>query len=53
MGTDGKMGTIIWGKYFIGAQGYMVEHNMLYQEKSIFLLDNNGCMYSSKQTKHI
>ena len=31
IGADDEAGTIIWGKRFIKAQEYMVEHNMLYQ----------------------
>ena len=39
VGTNDTMGTIIWGKYFIEYQGYMVEHNILYQDnKSTILL---------------
>ena len=42
------------GKYFIEAQGYTVEHNILLQDnKSTILLATNGKFSSSKKTKHI
>ena len=41
-------------KYFIEAQGYTVEHNILYQDnKSTILLATNGRQYMSRRTKHI
>ena len=44
----------MWGLYFIEAQGYEVEHNVLYQDnKSTILLAKNGRWSSSKRTKHI
>ena len=45
---------ILWCRYFIGAQGYTVEHKILYQEnKSIILLANIGQMSNSKVMNHI
>ena len=44
----------MWGEYLIEAQGYTVEHNILYQDnKSTILLAANGRSSSSKRTKHI
>ena len=54
VGIDDAIPQIMWGKYFIEAQGYTVEHNILYQDnKSTILLANNGRSSSSKRTKHI
>ena len=42
------------GKYFIEAQGWTVDHNILYQDnKSTILIATNERMSSSKWTKHI
>ena len=42
------------GKYFIEAQGYTVEHNILLQDnKSTILLAKNGALSQGKKTKHI
>ena len=54
VGIDDAIPSIMWGKYFIEAQGYTVTHNILYQDnKSTILLATNGRMSSSKKTKHI
>ena len=46
--------TAIWLKYFIEAQGNLVEHNIMYQDnKAAILLETNGKFSSSKRTKHI
>ena len=45
---------MMWGKYFIEAQGYTVDHNILYQDNKLaILLATNGRRSSSKQIKHI
>ena len=45
---------MLWCKYFIEAKGYMVKHNIFYQDKkSAILLANNGQMSSYNRTKHI
>jgi len=54
VGIDDAMPQMMWGKYFIEAQGWTVEHNVLYQDnKSTILLATNGRSSSSKRTKHI
>jgi hypothetical protein len=54
VGIDDALPQILWGKYFIEAQGYTVEHNILLQDnKSTILLATNGKFSSSKKTKHI
>jgi hypothetical protein len=54
IGVDDAMPRILWTKYLIKAQGYTVDHNMLYQDnKSAILLEKNGKFSSSKRTKHI
>jgi hypothetical protein len=48
------LSTILWARYFIESQGYMVEENILYQDnKSMIQLVNNGRWSSSKRTRHI
>ena len=54
VGVDDAIPQIMWGKYFIEAQGYTVEHNILYQDnKSTILLAKNGHQSMSRCTKHI
>ena len=48
------LGMILWCKYFIEAQGYTIESNVLYQDnKSTILLAKNGRMSAGKNSKHI
>ena len=50
IGIDDTIPSMMWGKYFIEAQGYTVEHNILYQDnKSTILLVTNGRMSSSSE----
>ena len=54
VGVYDALPDILWGKYFLEAQGYKVEHNVLLQDnKSTILLATNGMMSSLKKTKHI
>eukprot|EP00970_Alexandrium_tamarense_P015266 scaffold4923_cov115-Alexandrium_tamarense.AAC.1 len=54
VGIDDSMPWILWARYFIEAQGYTVEQNILLQDnKSTILLATNGRWSSSKRTKHI
>ena len=51
---DDTIPQIMWSKYFLEAQGWTVEHNILYQDnKSTILLVTNGRSSSFKHTKHI
>ena len=44
----------MWCKYFIEAQGYTIENNILYQDnKSTILLSKNRRMLDGKNSKHI
>jgi hypothetical protein len=54
VGIDDALPLILWARYFIEAQGYTVEENILFQDnKSTILLANNGRWSSGKRTKHI
>ncbi len=54
VGADDFMPAICWTRYFMEAQGYQVQDNILYQDnKSAILLEKNGKASSSKRTKHI
>jgi hypothetical protein len=54
VGADDFMPAICWTRYFLEAQGYKVNDNILYQDnKSAMLLEKNGKASSSKRTKHI
>ena len=48
------LGMILWCKYFLEAQGYTVESNVLYQDNKLtILLAKNGRMSAGKNSKHI
>ena len=48
------LGLMMWSKYFMEAQGYTIETNVLYQDnKSTILLAKNGRMSAGKNSKHI
>ena len=54
VGADDFMPPICWTRYFLEAQGYCVDDNILYQDnKSSILLETNGKASSGKRTKHI
>jgi hypothetical protein len=54
VGADDFMQVICWTRYFMEAQGYQVQDNILFQDnKSTILLEKNGKALSSKHTKHI
>ena len=47
------LGTMMWCKYFMEAQGYVIENNILYQDnKSTILMEKNGRMCAGKNSKH-
>ena len=53
VGIDDALRHIMWGLYFIQAQGYEVTKNILMQDnKPTILLAKNGRFSSSKRTKH-
>ena len=48
------LGVMIWCKYFMEAQGYAIDNNLLYQDnKSTILLAKNGRMSAAKASRHI
>ena len=48
------LGMMMWCKYFMEAQGYTIEDNILYQDnKSTILLAKRERMSSGKHSKHI
>jgi hypothetical protein len=54
VGVDDMMPSILWARYFLKAQGYKVNDNVIFQDnKSTMLLERNGKASSSKRTKHI
>ena len=54
VGVYDALPDILWGKYFLEAQGYKTDHNILLQDNKLtILLATNGMMSSSKKTKHI
>ena len=54
VGVDDYMPMIIWVKYFLEAQGYIVSNNLLHQDnQSSIKLEQNGKASSGKRTRHI
>ena len=54
VGIDDALPWILWDRYFIKAQGYTTDQNVIFQDnKSMILLAKNGRWSSSKRTKHI
>jgi hypothetical protein len=54
MGANDFMPAICWTQYFMEAQGYQVQDNILFQDnKSMILLEKNGKALISKRTKHV
>jgi hypothetical protein len=54
VGADDVMPQMLWTLYFLKAQGYKIEDNVIYQDnKSSILLETNGRGSSSKRTRHI
>jgi hypothetical protein len=54
MGADDFVPAIYWRQYFMNAQGYGINGNVLFQDnKSSILFENNGKASSSKRTNHI
>ena len=54
VGVDDVMTQVIWNRYFLKEQGYMIHDNVIYQDnQSAIRLDNNGRRSGSKKTRHI
>ena len=54
IGTHNMIPEILWTKYFVEAQGYKVDHNIVIQDsKSDIRLMVNGIFSSGPKTNHI
>ena len=54
VGVDDILPTILWAKYFIEAQGYDIEHNIIHQDnESTLRMINNGKKSCTARSKHI
>ena len=54
IGADDMLVKVLWSLYFIHAQGYTVDHNIMYQyNMGTMRLEINGTLSSSKRTNHI
>jgi len=54
VGVSDMMPQIIWTQYFMNAQGYDIDENIVHQDnQSSMLMENNGRASSSKRTRHI
>lgn len=54
VGVNDFMPQVLWTRYFLEQQGYVVKDNIMYQDnKSAMLLATNGKASSSKRTRHI
>jgi hypothetical protein len=52
--ADDVLPQMLWTLYFLEAQGYKIDDNVLYQDnKSSILLETNGRGSSGKRTRHI
>ena len=52
VGADDGATMVLWTKLFMEAQGYTIDHNVLFQDnKSTILLELNGKKSSSKRTR--
>jgi hypothetical protein len=54
VGVDDVMALVMWTRYFLEAQGYVIAENIVYQDnQSSMLLEKNGRGSSGKRTRHI
>jgi len=54
VGVNDVMAQVLWNRYFLEAQGYDLEDNIVFQDnESAILLERNGRASSSKRTGHI
>ena len=52
--ADEVVGSMIWTKLFLEAQGYPVKENILYQDnRSAMLLEGNGRKSAGKRSRHL
>jgi hypothetical protein len=54
VGVDDCMPSVLWTWYFMVAQGYGIQENIVYQDnKSVILMERNSKASSSKHTTYI
>jgi hypothetical protein len=54
VGVNDVMSQVLWTRYFLEAQGYGVNDNIIYQDnQSSILLEKHGRASSGKRTRHI
>ena len=54
IGADNAMPQMMWNRYFLEAQGYGIDENILYQDNmSAILLEKNRNKSGKKNTKNI
>ena len=54
IGADDVIPQMLWTKYLIEAQGYVIDKNIMYQDNLIaMLLETNGNKSSTKKANHI
>jgi hypothetical protein len=54
VGVSAVLSQVLWTQYFVEAQGYGVDDNIIYQDNmSAILLEKNGKLSSSRRTRHI
>jgi hypothetical protein len=54
IGVDDILPQVLWTNYFMKSQGWKINDTIVYQDnKSAILLENNGKLSSTSQTKHI
>ena len=52
--ADEVVGSMVWTKLFLEAQGYPVKENILYQDnRSAMLLEGNGRKSAGKRSRHL
>ena len=54
VGVDDVLPKVLWSRYFVQAQGYTIDHNIINQDnESSLRLIINGRMSSTSRTRHI
>jgi hypothetical protein len=54
VGASDMASQMLWTRYFLTAQGFKINQNILYQDnQSAMLLENNGTTSSGPKTRHI
>ena len=54
VGVDDMIAQVLWTRYFLSEQGYMINDNIVYQDnQSAIKLEKNGRHSSGKRTRHL